>query len=144
MCTVPRVLERLYQKQQLELAKGSEVEQHRSQWAAEAGWSDSAVTTVCPLNLPPREALDETVLPVLDEDVGRKVRGLFWRTHESDSLRRSKSESVSSSLFLCDGGAAPSGLWTDGNKSHRLLDACRNEPSRLCGATCCPNAGSPR
>ena len=36
MCTVPRVLERLYQKQQLELAKGSEVEQHRSQWAAEA------------------------------------------------------------------------------------------------------------
>lgn len=27
----------------------------------------------------------------------------FWRTHESDSLRRSKSESVSSSLFLCDG-----------------------------------------
>ena len=38
MCTVPRVLERLYQKQQLELAKGSEVEQHRSQWAAEAGW----------------------------------------------------------------------------------------------------------
>lgn len=144
MCTVPRVLERLYQKQQLELAKGSEVEQHRSQWAAEAGWRRFCRDNGLPIEPSAREALDETVLPVLDEDVGRKVRGLFGGRMKAILCGGSKSESVSSSLFLCDGGAAPSGLWTDGNKSHRLLDACRNEPSRLCGATCCPNAGSPR
>ena len=77
MCTVPRVLERLYQKQQLELAKGSEVEQHRSQWAAEAGWRRFCRDNGLPVEPSAREALDETVLPVLDEDVGRKVRGLF-------------------------------------------------------------------
>ena len=77
MCTVPRVLERLYQKQQLELAKGSEVEQHRSQWAAEAGWRRFCRDNGLPIEPSAREALDETVLPVLDEDVGRKVRGLF-------------------------------------------------------------------
>ena len=77
MCTVPRVLERIYQKLQLSLSKSSEHDQYVAAWAAEAGWRRFCRENGLPVEPSTRENLDETVLPILDEDVGAKVRAAF-------------------------------------------------------------------
>ena len=77
MCTVPRVLERIYQKLQLELSKASEHDQYIAAWAAEAGWRRFCRENGLPVEPSERAQLDETVLPTLDEDVGVKVRAVF-------------------------------------------------------------------
>lgn len=77
MCTVPRVLERIYQKIQLEVQRSSESEQYRAKWAVEAGWRRYCRENGLPVEPSEREALDDSVLPLLDEDIGRRVRAVF-------------------------------------------------------------------
>ncbi|MDO5531114.1 long-chain fatty acid--CoA ligase [Sutterella sp.] len=77
MCTVPRVLERIYQKRQLALSKENEHDQYIAAWAAEAGWRRFCRENGLPVEESERAHLDDTVLPTLDEDVGAKVRAAF-------------------------------------------------------------------
>lgn len=77
MCTVPRVLERIYQKIQLRLSKAGEREQYITAWAAEAGWRRFCRENGLPVEPSERASLDDTVLRTLDEDVGAKVREAF-------------------------------------------------------------------
>lgn len=77
MCTVPRVLERIYQKHQLELSKASDHERYLSDWALEAGWRRFCRENDLPVETSERANLDETVREMLDEEVAVKVRALF-------------------------------------------------------------------
>lgn len=77
MCTVPRVFERLYQKIQLNLAESSERAQYLTAWALEAGWRRFCRENHLPIEHSERESLDETVLPMLDEEVSAKIRAIF-------------------------------------------------------------------
>ena len=77
MCTVPRVLERLHQKIQLDLARAPEEEQHRAKWAAEAGWRRFCRQNGLPIDTNARSTLDSAILPVLDQEISLKVLELF-------------------------------------------------------------------
>lgn len=77
MCTVPRVLERIYQKIQLDLAKTNEHEQYIFAWAAEAGWRRFCRENDLPVETSERAQLDDTILKTLDEDIGPRIRAIF-------------------------------------------------------------------
>lgn len=77
MCSVPRVFERLYQKIQTDLAKSTEEERHKTEWACEVGWRKFCRSNGLPVEHTAREAMDPTVAKVLDEEVGSRIRGVF-------------------------------------------------------------------
>lgn len=77
MCSVPRVFERLYQKIQTDLAKSSEDERHKTEWACEVGWRKFCRANGLPVEHTDREAMDATVAKMLDEEVGSRIREVF-------------------------------------------------------------------
>lgn len=77
MCSVPRVFERIYQKIQVGLHDAPERERYLYDWALEAGWRRFCRENDLPVEPSERANLDETVLAMLDEEVGEKVRAVF-------------------------------------------------------------------
>ncbi len=77
MCSVPRVFERIYQKIRHELAKAPEREQYLAAWAQEAGWRRFCLKNGLPVEESERAGLDETILPLLDEEISRKIQAIF-------------------------------------------------------------------
>ena len=77
MCSVPRVFERIYQKIQVRLHDASERERYLYDWALEAGWRRFCRDNDLPVEPSERANLDDTVLAMLDEEVGEKVRAIF-------------------------------------------------------------------
>lgn len=77
MCSVPRVFERLYQKIQTDLAKSSEDERHKTEWACEVGWRKFCRANGLSVEHTDREAMDATVAKMLDEEVGSRIREVF-------------------------------------------------------------------
>ena len=77
LCSVPRVYERIYQKIQTELARGSDRDRYLTDWMLEVGWRRFAKKNDLPVESTPRMCLDDEVHPILDREVARKIRKMF-------------------------------------------------------------------
>ena len=77
MCSVPRIYERIYQKCQEDLHRGTDRDRYLTEWMVEVGWRQFALRNDLPVETSDRACLDDEILPILDREVGQKVRALF-------------------------------------------------------------------
>ena len=77
MCTVPRVLEMIYQRVQNELLEADEVKRRLMKWTVDIGWRRFCQQNDLPVEPSDDDTLDENAWPTLDADIASKVRSIF-------------------------------------------------------------------